>query len=162
MIQHPFPPLFDKHSKLLVLGSFPSVKSREEKFFYGHTQNRFWKVISSVFGCDTPASIQEKRDFLLEHNIALWDLIAFCEITGSADNSIKNVIVNNLDEILSSADIKNIYINGRTAEKYYNLYLRDKLGISAVCLPSTSPANAKWSTERLINAWSIVKDNFKT
>lgn len=156
MIVHPFPPLYDKNSRILILGSFPSVKSRKQMFFYGHPQNRFWKVLSAVFGSDTPQSIDEKKTFLLSHGIALWDVIASCEIEGSADSTIKNVKANDLSEILDNADIKSIYVNGRTAEKYFNKYTKNIIGRDAVCLPSTSPANAAWSTERLEKAWSIV------
>jgi hypoxanthine-DNA glycosylase len=126
-------------------------------FFYGHPQNRFWKVVSKVFDCDTPVSIEEKRTFLLENGIALWDVIASCEITGSADSSIKNVTANDFSHILNSADIKNIYVNGKTAEKYFNKYVKDTIGRCAICLPSTSPANAMWSLERLVSVWSIIK-----
>ncbi len=158
MPQHPIPPLYDKNSKVLILGSFPSVKSREQMFFYGHPQNRFWKVICAVMGKDTPVTIEEKSSFLHENNIALWDVIASCDITGSSDSSIKNVVANDLTQILRSADIKQIFVNGRTAEKYYNKYIRDTIAKKAVCLPSTSPANAGWSLDRLINAWGIVRE----
>jgi len=153
MIKHPFEPLYDKNSKILILGSFPSIKSREQMFFYGHPQNRFWKVISAVFNDDTPCTIEEKRNFLLEHNIALWDVIASCEIEGSADSTIKNVTVNDLSPILNEAEIKKIFVNGKTAEKYYNKYTKKIINREAVCLPSTSPANAAWSYERLVEAW---------
>ena len=106
MPKHPFPPLYDKNSKVLILGSFPSVKSREQMFFYGHPQNRFWKVVSAVMGTDTPVTIEEKSDFLHSNHIALWDVIAFCDITGSSDSSIKNVVANDLTEILENADIR--------------------------------------------------------
>lgn len=161
MTQHPFPPLYDKHSKVLILGSFPSVKSREQMFFYGHPQNRFWKVISAVMGADTPITIKEKSDFLHTNHIALWDVIACCDITGSADSSIKNVVANDITKIVKEADIKQIFVNGKTAEKYYNKYIRDTIGKGAVCLPSTSPANAGWSVDRLIKAWEIVKTYIK-
>lgn len=157
MIVHPFPPLFDENSKILILGSFPSVKSREQNFFYGHPKNRFWKVISSVFECETPENIEEKREFLLSNGIALWDVIASCEITGSSDSSIKNVTANDISKILSGADIKEIFVNGKTAEKYYNKYTKKVVGRRAICLPSTSPANAAWSVEKLISAWQEVK-----
>lgn len=157
MIEHPFPPLFDGNSEILILGSFPSVKSREQMFFYGHPQNRFWRVVSAVFGCDLPETIEQKRRFLLSNNIALWDVIASCEIVGSSDSSIKNVTANDLSEILNNADIKQIYVNGKTAEKYFNKYTKDKINREAVCLPSTSPANAAWSVERLIDAWSVIQ-----
>lgn len=156
MPQHPFPPLYDENSKVLILGSFPSVKSREEMFFYGHPQNRFWKVIATVCNTDTPVTVEEKKKLLHENHIALWDVIASCDITGSSDSSIKNVKANDLTVILESADIKQIFVNGKTAEKYYNKYIRDTIGREAVCLPSTSPANAGWKLERLIEAWKVV------
>ena len=157
-IEHPFPPLYDKNSKILILGSFPSVKSREQMFFYGHPQNRFWKVIAGVFESDIPTVIEEKKKLLISHKIALWDVIASCEITGSSDSSIKNVVVNDFSEIFKTADIKRILVNGKTAEKYYNKYLKEKIGRECTVLPSTSPANAAWSLERLITAWNIIKD----
>lgn len=153
MMIHPIPPVFDEHSEILILGSFPSVKSREAGFFYGHPQNRFWKVLSSIFDGTEPQTIEEKRRFLFYHHIALWDVIASCEITGSADSSIKNVIPNDLSPLLKHAPIKRIFVNGRTAEKYYNKYLKDIVGISALVLPSTSPANASWTLEALIGEW---------
>lgn len=158
MIHHPFPPLYNKNSKVLILGSFPSVKSREQMFFYGHPQNRFWKVISAVTGKNTPETIEEKKSLLLSSGIALWDVIASCEIEGSSDNSIKNAVANDLTEILSNADIKQIFVNGKTAEKYYNKHIRDTIGRDAVCLPSTSPANAAWSVEKLVDEWKILND----
>jgi hypoxanthine-DNA glycosylase len=157
MLQHPFPPLYDKNSKILILGSFPSVKSREQNFFYGHPQNRFWKVIATVLEKEIPTTIEEKREFLLSSNIALWDVIASCEITGSSDSSIKNVVANDLTEILETANIKKIFVNGKTAEKYYNRYIKDKIGRDAVCLPSTSPANAMWNVESLVEEWKKIK-----
>ncbi|MBE6036759.1 MAG: DNA-deoxyinosine glycosylase [Clostridiales bacterium] len=157
MIRHPFPPLCDENSKVLVLGSFPSVKSREQQFFYGHPQNRFWKVIAAVFERPVPATIEEKRALLLGCGIAVWDVIASCDITGSSDSSIKNVTANDLRQILDRADIRQIFVNGKTAEKYYNKYIRPVLGRDAVCLPSTSPANAAWSPERLTEAWMQVR-----
>ena len=158
MINHPIPPLYDKNSKILILGSFPSVKSREDMFFYAHPQNRFWKVVSLVFDADMPVTVDEKRQFLLENNIALWDVIGSCEIEGSSDSSIKNVIPNDLTHILDNANIQQIFVNGKTAEKYYNKYIKNQLGREAVCLPSTSPANAAWSVERLTEVWKIIKE----
>ena len=110
MVNHPFPPLYDENSKILILGSFPSVKSREQNFFYGHPQNRFWKVVATVLEKEIPTTIEEKREFLLSSNIALWDVIASCEITGSSDSSIKNVVANDLTEILETANIKKIFV----------------------------------------------------
>lgn len=158
MIKHPFPPLYDKDSKILVLGSFPSIKSREQLFFYGHPQNRFWKVTAAVFGDDVPKSIEDKKAFLHKNHIALWDVIASCDIEGSADSTIKNVVPNDLDAIIKNSKVKRIFVNGKTAEKYYNKYTKDKLGRAAVCLPSTSPANAAWSIERLVGAWRIINE----
>lgn len=158
MPQHLFPPLYDENSKVLILGSFPSVKSREQMFFYGHPQNRFWRVVSAVFGCDLPVTVEQKRKMLLDNGIAVWDVIASCEITGSSDSSIRNVTANDLGVILDAADIKQIFVNGKTAEKYYNKYLRASVGREAVCLPSTSPANAAWSIEKLVEAWRIIKE----
>ena len=157
MPKHPIPPLYDENSKVLILGSFPSVKSREQLFFYGHPQNRFWKVISTVMCTCTPVTIEEKSSFLHTNHIALWDVIAFCDVTGSSDSSIKNVVANDITEILKNANIKRIFVNGKTAEKYYNKYIKDKIGKTAVCLPSTSPANAGWSLEKLVEAWKTVK-----
>lgn len=157
MIEHPIKPVYDKNSKVLILGSFPSVKSREQMFFYGHPQNRFWKVLSAVFNVPVPNTVEEKREFLLSSQIAVWDVIASCEIIGSSDNSIKSVIPNDLTEILDCADIRRIFVNGKTAEKYYNKYIRNIIGQEAVCLPSTSPANATYSLDKLIEKWKEIK-----
>lgn len=162
MISHPIPPVFDRNSKVLILGSFPSVKSREAQFFYGHPQNRFWKVTSAVFGAPEPRTIEEKKVFLLSHGIAVWDVIASCDITGSSDSSIRNVIPNDLAQILNVAEIQTIFVNGKTAEKFYKKYIKDIIGREAVCLPSTSPANAAWSVERLIEAWQTIKPTCET
>lgn len=157
MINHPIPPIYDKNSKILILGSFPSVKSREAEFFYGHPQNRFWRVLAAVFESSVPQTVDEKKTFLLAHGIALWDVIGSCEVTGSSDSSIKDVIPNDLGEIFEVAVIKQIFVNGRTAEKYYNKYMKEKYGREAVCLPSTSPANAAWTIDSLIGAWKIIR-----
>ncbi len=157
MTVHPIPPLYDDKSEILVLGSFPSVKSRESGFFYGHPQNRFWKVTAAVFEEKVPETIGEKREFLLRSHIALWDVIASCDIVGSSDSSIKNVKPNDLGQILSAAAIRNIYVNGKTSEKYYRKYIEPRTGIHAICLPSTSPANAAWNLEKLIGAWSVIR-----
>ncbi|MBE6624115.1 MAG: DNA-deoxyinosine glycosylase [Ruminococcaceae bacterium] len=158
-IQHPIPPLFDKNSKILILGSFPSVKSREEAFFYGHPQNRFWRVIAHIFNDSIPNTVDEKRTMLLKNNIALWDVIASCDIIGSSDSSIKNVLANDISTILNSAKIEKIIVNGKTAEKYYNKFIKSKINREAICLPSTSPANASWSFEKLVNEWRIIRNS---
>lgn len=157
MTNYPFLPLYNKDSKILILGSFPSVKSREQKFFYGHPQNRFWKVISSVFECNEPETIEEKKQFLLKNGIALWDVIASCDITGSSDSSIRNVKVNDISKILKEANIRQIFVNGKTAEKYFKKYTKAQINRDAVCLPSTSPANAAWSVRRLVEKWEVLK-----
>lgn len=156
---HPIAPVFDKDSKVLILGSFPSVRSREEGFFYGHPQNRFWKVTSKVFGDELPVTIDEKKAFLIRNHIAVWDVIDSCEIEGSSDSSIRNVTVNDLSVILGTADIRSIFLNGKKAEQYYMKYIFPALKRYAVCLPSTSPANAAWSLDKLTDAWKIIKDN---
>ena len=155
-ILHPIPPFFDKDSKILILGSFPSVKSREQMFFYGHPQNRFWKVIARVFEDEVPVTIPEKKAFLTKHHIAMWDVIGSCDIEGSSDSSISNVVANDLSEILDHSEVKRIFVNGKTAEKYYKRYIEPKTGKKAVCLPSTSPANAAWDLENLYAAWREV------
>ena len=158
MIIHPIAPVYDENSKVLILGSFPSVKSREASFFYGHPQNRFWKLMASIFEDELPSTIEQKRDFLLRHNIALWDVIRYCDIVGSSDASIKNVVPNDLGIILKTADIREIYVNGKTAYKYYEKYTKPLINREAICLPSTSPANAAWNMERLKNEWNVLID----
>ena len=156
MTFHPIAPVYDARSRILILGSFPSVKSREAMFFYSHPRNRFWKVLAAVLECPVPTTVEEKRRLLLDNGIALWDVIASCEITGSADSSIRNVVPNDLRPILEQADIKTIFVNGKPAEKYFRMYQEPALGRPAVCLPSTSPANASWSLERLTQAWRVI------
>lgn len=158
MVNHPIKPVYNENSKILILGSFPSVKSREEGFFYGHPQNRFWKVLSEILNKKCPDNIEHKKKFLLDSRIAVWDVIESCDIVGSSDISIKNVIPNDLNLILEKADIKQIYVNGKTAEKFYNKYILKTLRKSAICLPSTSPANAMWTKEKLIEKWSVIKE----
>ena len=158
MTVHPIPPVFDENSKVLILGSFPSVKSRECAFFYGHPQNRFWRVLSAIFDAPQPTSIEEKRALLLEHGIAVWDVIASCDIVGSSDSSIKNASPNDISYILERADIRAIFVNGKTAEKYYKRYLERSLGRTAICLPSTSPANAAIGLDELAERWSVIRE----
>lgn len=155
---HTFEPIFDKNSEILVLGSFPSVKSRENNFYYAHPQNRFWRVVASVYSCPVPKTVEEKKNMLLSNKIAVWDVIKSCEITGSADSTIKSVIPNDLTEILSVADIKKIYANGKTAQSLYNKYIKKNTGFDIISLPSTSPANAAYSLEKLIKEWKIINE----
>ncbi|MEE8885448.1 MAG: DNA-deoxyinosine glycosylase [Eubacteriales bacterium] len=156
VIVHPIPAFYSDDSRVLILGSFPSVKSREQRFFYAHPQNRFWKVLAAVCQDDVPGTVDEKKDFLGRNHIALWDTIRSCTITGSSDSSIRNVVPNDLSPILDGADIRQIFCNGSTSWKLYMKFLREKTGREAVKLPSTSPANAAWSLEKLIAAWQAV------
>lgn len=153
---HEFPPVWDGNSRILILGSFPSVKSREQNFFYGHKRNRFWKVLSAVLDCKEPITIEEKKKMLLDNGIALWDVIQSCEIKGSSDSSIRNVIPNDLSEMLANSKIKRIYTNGQTAGNLYKKYMQSEVNMEAITLPSTSPANAAWSLERLIETYREI------
>jgi len=156
MLQHPFPPLFSEESNTLILGSFPSVKSREAMFFYGHPQNRFWKLIALLYGEDTPQNIEEKRRLILSHRLALWDSIASCDIVGSSDASITNAVPTDLRIILDNSRVTRIFCNGTASYKIYCKYQLPELGVEAVKLPSTSPANAAWSLERLAETWKMI------
>ena len=153
---HDIPPVFDERSRILILGSFPSVRSREQQFFYGHPQNRFWRVLAAVLGCPVPETVGEKKAMLLAHGIAVWDVIARCGISGSADASIRDAEPNDLTEILRTAQIGKIFCNGGTADALYRRLIRPHTGITAEKLPSTSPANAGWTLEKLIEAWSVI------
>ena len=156
-IVHPIPAFYDKTSGILILGSFPSVKSRESGFFYGHPQNRFWKVMAALFNEETvPKTVPEKAALLRRHRIAAWDSIFECDIEGSSDSSITNVVPCDLSPIFENADIKQVFTNGKKSHEVYTKYCLPKTGRPDICLPSTSPANAAWSTERLIEAWSVV------
>ena len=155
-IKHPIPPLYDENSEVLILGSFPSVKSREAAFFYGHPQNRFWRVLAALYGEAAPQTIAEKKEMLARRHVALWDVIASCSIVGSSDSSIRDVIANDLRPILRGSRVGRIYVNGGTAARLYHKYIEPELGIPAVCLPSTSPANAAWNTEKLTAAWRRI------
>lgn len=153
-LKRTFGPLYDSNSQILILGSFPSVKSREANFFYGHPQNRFWKVISAVYGCPTPSTIEEKTEFVLSNRIALWDTIDSCDIIGSSDSSIKNVVPTDINMVLHAADIRAVFCNGAASHKLYMKYCYPDTHTEAVKLPSTSPANAAFSLEKLIGIWS--------
>ncbi len=158
-IIHPIPPFYTEHSRVLILGSFPSPKSRESKFFYGHPQNRFWKVISALWNeANVPATIEEKADLLRKCNIACWDSIHECDIIGASDASIRNVTPNDLQVILQAADIQEIYCNGKKSWEIYQKYCAPLTGRDAKVLPSTSPANAAWTMPKLLEAWKEVYD----
>ena len=152
-LEHTFLPVCNVHTRILVLGTFPSVKSRENQFYYGHPQNRFWKVLAGVFEKTVPETIEEKRRFLLSLGIGLWDVVASCEIKGSSDVSIRNVIPNDIKGLLQMVPVEKILANGGTAFRLYEKYCRESTCFPAVKLPSTSPANAAWSLERLKEAW---------
>lgn len=153
MIVHPVEALFDENSEVLILGTFPSVKSREDKFFYAHPQNRFWRVMARLCDSAVPETIEEKKHLILDNHFALWDVIHSCDVEGSADSSIKNVVPNDISEILQNSKVSRIFVNGRKAESLYKKYIEPNTGIKAVCLPSTSPANASWSEDRLAEYW---------
>ncbi len=158
MIYHPISPVWNERSKVLILGSFPSVKSRNELFFYAHSQNRFWKVLSRLCGVAEFSCVEEKKAFLLDRGIALWDVIACCEIEGSSDSSIRNAMPNDLSDIILNSDVKAVFTNGKTAWKLYNRYQLPRTHIESICLPSTSSANAAFSLERLVCEWSCILD----
>lgn len=157
-IVHPFGPLYNEESTILILGSLPSVKSREQQFFYGHPQNRYWKLIARLFDEPEPTTIEEKKALVLKHHIAMWDTIYSCDIKGSSDSSIKNVVPTDLKAIVDNSKITRVFCNGRTSGKYYHKYQEKILGIPAIELPSTSPANAAWQLDRLAEAWKIIKE----
>ncbi len=155
-ILHTFAPVFDEKSEILILGSLPSVKSREQGFYYGHPRNRFWRVMSEILGCEEPKTIEEKKRMLLNGHIAIWDVISECDIRGSSDSSIKNVIPADIGSLLKQTNIQHIYANGSTAGQLYRKYVQDETGREIIALPSTSPANAAYSVERLVDEWKGI------
>ena len=155
-IVHPIPPFYDEKSRILILGSFPSVKSRESGFFYGHPQNRFWKLLAEMFDEPVPRSVEEKADILRRHNIAAWDSIFSCDIEGSSDSSITNVVPNDFSQIFGTADIRAVFTNGKKSHEIYTKYCLPQTGRPAICLPSTSPANAAWNMAHLLGAWKQI------
>lgn len=162
-VRHEFDPVYDQNSRILILGTLPSVKSREQNFYYGHKQNRFWKVLAAICGDSVPGEIEEKKSFLLRNHIAVWDVISECDIIGSSDSSIKNVVPTDLETILGETDIQAIYANGATAYRLYMKYSFPRIKREIIRLPSTSPANASFSLERLIGEWGrkIPSDIFQ-
>ena len=168
-IEHTFEPVYDEHCRILILGSLPSVKSRENNFYYGHPKNRFWRVLWTVFAMENPSAgtdgehpmdsftIEEKKEFLLANHIALWDVICKCDIAGSSDSSIKNVIPNDIGLILRSAPIESIYVNGSKAYELYMKHCYPVTGRDTMKLPSTSPANAAWSLDKLVQVWKTIR-----
>ena len=159
-VKHTFLPVYNEESRILILGSFPSVKSRENQFYYGHPQNRFWKVIAGIFKEPLPQTIDEKKDLLLRHRIAVWDVIDSCDIVGSSDSSIRNVVPNDMDLILSNAKIQGIFANGGKAHQLFVKYC-NKEGMPPLGKPpSTSPANAAWNLERLTEEWKTAFETY--
>lgn len=154
---HTFDPVYGADSRILILGSFPSERSRAEGFYYGHPSNRFWTVLAGVLERPKPVTIEEKKSMLLEAGIALWDVIERCDITGSSDSSIRDVVPNDIAGLLLKCDISRIYANGGTACRLYRKYVLPETGIDIEPLPSTSPANAAYSVQRLMEAWSRIK-----
>lgn len=154
-LEHNLGPVYDENSKILILGSFPSVKSREANFYYGNPQNRFWKVVAFLTKEEIPNSIIEKKKLVLKYNIAIWDVISSCKIIGSSDSSIKDVIPVDITRITKNSNIKAIYTNGGLSNKLYKKYLQKETGIEAILLPSTSPANASYSLEKLEGIWQV-------
>ncbi|MEW4411464.1 DNA-deoxyinosine glycosylase [Clostridium sp. AN503] len=153
-VRHTFEPVYDENSRILILGSFPSVKSRENDFYYGHPQNRFWRLMARLLSEPLPNTIEEKKTMLLRHRIAIWDVIAACDIKGSSDSSIRNVTPADLNRVLQAADIEKIIANGSTAFSLYKKYCEAQTGREAVKCPSTSPANAVFTLDRLADEWS--------
>ena len=163
---HPFKPIFDKNSKILILGSFPSVISRKFGFYYTNPQNRFWRVLARILNADTPESTDEKINFLLSHHIAIYDAAISCEIEGSSDAKMSKIVPVNLKPIFKEAKIRQVYANGGKAYEICKKYLEDEI-IKAtknevIKLPSTSPANAKFSLEELTCAWKVVAELLKS
>ena len=156
MLNHTFEPVFDRNSRVLILGTFPSVKSREQGFYYGHPRNRFWKILAGLLEEPVPVTIEEKKFFLLQHGIAVWDVVSACDITGSSDSSIKNVVPADLTMVLNHAPVKRIFANGGKAYSLYEKYSFPVTGREAIRLPSSSPANAGWQLEKLMEAWKPV------
>ena len=168
-VSHPIPPVWNAQSRVLILGTMPSPKSREAGFFYMHPQNRFWSVLPAVFGeslslpnnaSDTAATINERRDFLLRHNIALWDVLASCKIDGAADSTIKNTVPNDFSHIFENSQIHHVFCTGKTAynlwQKHCSALYEKRYNLTVCCLPSTSPANATWNTARLLEAYREI------
>lgn len=157
-VYHTFPVYYNDNSEILILGSMPSVKSRELGFYYMHPQNRFWLVLSKVFKEEIPISIDDKKDFLKKHKIALWDVIESCEIDGSSDSSIKKVKVNDIKWLLNKTKIKKIYTTGKKSYELYNKYCFENTGIEAICLYSTSPANCRVKLEKLVENYQVINN----
>ena len=157
-IVHPFAPIYDASSEILILGSLPSVSSRENGFYYGHSRNRFWPLMAELFAAEPPRTKEEKTALLLQNRVALWDAVYSCELRASDDSSIRNVVPTDLSVILNASGIRAIYANGAKAGELYRRYQEKLTGMPITVLPSTSPANAAWQWERLLAAWSVIHE----
>ena len=153
---HKIPPIYTENSKILILGTIPSPKSRENSIFYGHPQNRFWKVLSQILKEHFPNTNDEKINMVKKHNIAIWDVLYSCDIEGASDNSIKKPVPNDLNKIINQSQIKYIFTTGTKAFQLYNKYCLENTGIEAILLPSTSPANFRYNLEKLCLEYSII------
>lgn len=152
IVEHTFKPIYDKNSEILILGSIPSIISRENNFYYGNDKNRFWKLISTIFNEEYPVSNEDKKNIILKNNLALFDVVKSCSIKNSSDSSISNVKINDINSIINNSNIKKIIFNGNKAYELYLKYENNKFK-NIVCLPSTSPANAKYSFDMLLEIW---------
>lgn len=152
------PPVHGAQAGVLLLGSFPSPKSREQGFYYGHPQNRFWPVLAGVLGQPVPAhgDVAAKRALLTQNGLALWDVVHSCRIRGASDASIADVVPNDVAALVRALGVRAVFCNGGTAARLYARYLKEKVGLPAQTLPSTSPANAAWSAARLQAAWAAA------
>lgn len=155
---HPFPPVYDRNSRILVLGTFPSIASRKNQFFYGHPQNRFWKVLSIILGAELPETVDEKKELLLSHGIALWDVLKSCVIELSDDSSIREPVCNDFSRIFETGGIHAVFTNGKKADLLYRSLAFHQTGMMSVCLPSTSPANRCIGFDKLVGEWSVIRD----
>ena len=157
-VTHEFQPVFNRDSRVLILGTFPSVKSRQQQFYYGHPQNRCWRVTAALLKKEVPVTIEEKKKMLLDGHIAIWDVIDTCDIEGSSDSSIRNVKANDIGGLLAQTSIRAVFANGDKACQLYRKYCMEQAGREIIRLPSTSPANAAWTLEKLIQAWSVIRE----
>ena len=158
-IVHPFEPVVTPNSRILILGTLPSPKSREQGFYYGHPQNRFWRILMDLFNEPMKDTISEKLEFLRTHHIAIWDVFSSCDIKGADDSSIKNAMPNDLDRIFNIADINAVFTNGQKASTAYKRFFSEKYPVLWICLPSTSPANCRsWTYDTLKEAWQVILD----
>ncbi len=156
-VSHEFPPVFDERSKVLILGTIPSPKSRQQGFYYMHPQNRFWRMLCNILGEDIPTDIEARKYMCLSHGIALWDVLESCDISGASDSSIKNAVPNDLSRIFTAADIRAVFTTGKKAHELYQRYFSDDSHIE-ICLPSTSPANRTISEAEILEQYKRIAD----